>query len=250
MTQYDPIEALRNLTSHKAAAEAEQTRNRSRDRSPIVAATGFVAGITPATMTNNFGTRSGINLQLDNLQDIKVAPGSDPVQLGSSRQIFIPVPDKPNINSEVAQMAGSAAACNSTVDSILDLRGHTITFDERVHTFKGRRNTKQQDAEGKDIWEESTFNVYYYHITKIAGAGVQPEAAAQPTPDTMAKVALYVTKALDAGIDLKTADLGSVVADLKSQGVDLTEKQNAGIQSALVAGTLAEYVGFKEVVKA
>lgn len=249
MTTSDPLESLRNLTSHKAATEAEHDRNRSKDRSPVTAATAYVASIVPHSQVNRFGdNKTGILLTLDNLQSIKVATGADPIQPGTSRSIFIPVPDKPNLNSEVAQMAGSAAAVNDTVDSILDLLHRTITFNERVHTFTGRKNTGATDGEGKPVWADATFNVYYYHVTKIVGSAQQAEAVLQPTPETMAAVTKYVVDVVAAGGEF--SNISAVVSDLKSLGVDLQDKANAAIQSAIVGGKLKDYVGIKEAVVA
>ncbi len=239
----DPLEALRSLTSYKAAVENAHLAGRPRDRSPILAGEADIPsdGMSPDSISNNFGTKTGIRIQLRNLV---VKAATNPTTVTES-SIFVALPQgadpKPNLNSELGQMTASMVEQNAALDSILDLRGTRITFEEQVHTFKGRKRTDDLDENGKNIWIDADFNVYFYRITRIQGAGAKSNGAtpAVDVPVTQDDVDGISNFLANVGDKYEGLSTGNVLIQLKGFGVNTNAVE---ISKAVAAKGLRQFL--------
>lgn len=163
MTTQDPLEELRKLTSFKEATQQEQERNRNNFRHPITSATVTVDDF----QTDIRYTPSGRELKevIMSCSNVQVHRAITPYTSTEAQFRFL-LPDKPNLHLELGQMVASANALNPDIDNLLQFKGRTITFEERIHTYRGRR---RNDATGN--WADADLETTYYHVTAVRGAG-------------------------------------------------------------------------------
>lgn len=240
----DSLEALRQLLSGAAAQEHQEVAGRSRNRSPVRAFTrGKVTSMERWSQPNQFepeNPRDGIRFTISGAQDVKCVPGQI---ITGDFDLFIPLPRTVNADSEMGQTAIALQAVG--VGNLLDIRNATVDAEERVHGFKGRRNTQVVGADGKDIWEDVAMNVYYYCFTKVvAGKGSATPAsngAVVPSQETLVLAGGYLQVFAGANSG-PLPPAKEIIASLQEVGVNFQDPNNSGLQLAIAQGKLPEFV--------
>jgi hypothetical protein len=221
---------LERLTSPAEAKKEEEARNRSSFRPPFTSCTCDFGPLTgPYETTTTYGsdtrTEQKVSLKLLNMRNVKGVTPFD----GTDFDLELKVPAKPNVNSEATLMVASAQALNPDL-SIVKFSGlKGVTLEEKVHYFKGRKNTNKKDATGRDIWEDSDFETRYYAITSI-GSTSKPAVAVE-LPEVL------VDAALDYLNGKTAAEFIAGVMQDEAVQVAGTPEQRAALGTQAIKGT-------------